>query len=300
MKILLTGANGFLGKYINDYFVEKEIKVVKIGKSNRNDIVSDLSVNIPNLQNDRFSIVVHLAGKAHFIPRNKIQEKEFYDVNVLGTKNLLTSIDNLIIKPRAFVFISTVAVYGLSKGFNVNETTPLKAVDAYGHSKILAENMVENWCKENKVVCTILRLPLVIGINPLGNLESMIDGIKKGYYANIGGGKARKSMVLAKDVAEYIYIVHSTGGIYNITDGCHPSFFDLSEVIAIKTNSKKPKNIPMEMAFILAKIGDLFGNKSPFNTTKFLKVTSDLTFDDSKARRLGWKSVSVLENFNVL
>ena len=300
MKILLTGANGFLGKYINDYFLDKEVKVVKIGKSNRNDIVSDLSIDIPNLQNDQFNIVVHLAGKAHFIPRNKIQEKVFYDVNVIGTRNLLTSIDKLTVKPKAFVFISTVAVYGLSKGFNIDETTLLNATDAYGHSKILAENMVEDWCKENEVVCTILRLPLVIGTNPLGNLKSMINGIKKGYYVNIGGGIARKSMVMAKDIAEYIYTVHSIGGIYNITDGYHPSFFDLSEVIATKTKSKKPKNIPLEIAFILARIGNFFGNNSPFNTVKFLKITSDLTFDDSKARSVGWKSTSVLEDFNIL
>jgi nucleoside-diphosphate-sugar epimerase len=300
MKILLTGANGFLGKYINDYFVDKKNKVIKIGKSNRNDILSDLSIDIPNLQNDQFSIVVHVAGKAHFLPKNKLQEKVFYDVNVLGTKNLLTSIDNLSIKPKAFVFISTVAVYGLSNGININENMPLNAKDAYGHSKILAEKMVENWCEENDVICTILRLPLVIGINPLGNLKSMIEGIKKGYYVNIGGGKARKSMVLAKDIAGFIYTVNSIGGIYNITDGYHPNFFDLSTLIALKTKSRIPKNIPLKIAFVIAKIGDLFGENFPFNTNKFLKITSNLTFNDSKARSVGWKSTPVLEDFNVL
>lgn len=300
MKILLTGANGFLGKYIYDYFINKEVDVIKVGKSKHNDIVSDFSVDIPNLQDNFFDLVLHAAGKAHFIPRNQTQSQEFYDVNVVGTKNLLTSIEGLTIKPTAFLFISTVAVYGLNNGFNINETTPLNAIDAYGHSKILAEEMIEKWCKENKVICTILRLPLVIGTNPLGNLKSMIDGIKKGYYVNIGGGKARKSMVLAKDVAEFIYFIYLIGGTYNITDGCHPNFFEISKLIATKTQSKTPKNIPRMIAFILAKIGDLFGNKSPFNTIKFLKITSDLTFDDSKARSVGWKSTPILEDFNIL
>ena len=300
MKILLTGANGFLGKYINNYFVIKEILVSKIGKSNQNDIVSDFSIDVPNLRDNSFDLIVHLAGKAHFIPRNKTQVQEFYNVNVLGTENLLKSIENLTIKPKAFVFISTVAVYGLSKGFNINENMPLNATDAYGHSKILAEKMIKNWCEKNKVIWTILRLPLVIGNNPSGNLKSMIEGIKKGYYVNIGGGKARKSMVLAKDVAEYIYTISLIGGIYNITDGCHPNFFDLSKFIATKTQSKKPKNIPRKVAFLLAKIGDLLGNKFPFNSDMFLKITSDLTFDDSKARGKGWISTPVLEDFNIL
>ena len=299
MKILLTGANGFLGKYVNDYFVNGENIVIKAGKSNKNDIVSDFSVNIPNLPNHFFDLVIHIAGKAHFIPRNQIQTQEFYSVNVLGTRNLLTSIENLTVKPKAFVFISTVAVYGLTQGFNINETTPLNATEAYGHSKILAEKMIENWCEKNKVIYTILRLPLVIGINPSGNLKSMIEGIKKGYYVNIGGGKARKSMVLAKDIAEYIYTISLIGGIYNITDGCHPNFFDLSKFIATKTQSKKPKNIPLKVAFIIAKIGDLLGNRFPFNSDMFLKITSDLTFDDSKAKGKGWISTPVLEDFNI-
>ena len=300
MKILLTGANGFLGRYVNDYFVNKGINVIKIGKSIQNDIICDLSIDIPNIENNAFNLVVHLAGKAHSNPINQFQAKEFHDVNVGGTRNLLMSIENLAIKPKSFVFISTVAVYGLNKGLDIDETMPLNAKDAYGCSKILAENMIEKWCEKNKVICTILRLPLIIGVNPLGNLKSMIDGVKRGYYVNIDGGKARRSMVLARDVAQYIHIIYSIGGIYNITDGYHPSFFDLSKHIAVKTHSKKPKNISRKIAFVLAKVGDLFGAKFPFNTSKFLKITSDLTFDDSKARVAGWKSTSVLEDFNIL
>ena len=300
MKILLTGAFGFLGNYIKAKIENDSRNVVTIGRNKANDFQVDLSKDIPSFKNQYFNFVIHSAGKAHSVPNTNYEKEEFYSVNVRGTKNLLSGLDLLNIKPESFVFISTVAVYGLNNGFNVNETAPLNALDAYGHSKILAEKMIEKWCKENKVICTILRLPLVVGKNSLGNLKSMINGIKKGYYVNIGGGQARKSMVLAKDVAEYIYTLHFIGGVYNITDGFHPSFFDLSEAIAIKSQSKKPKNIPLYIALMLARIGDLFGKKFPFNTVKFLKITSDLTFDDTKARSVGWKSTSVLEDFNIL
>lgn len=46
--------------------------------------------------------------------------------------------------------------------------------------------------KQHNVVCTILRLPLLVGTNPPGNLGAMIKGIARGYYFNIGGGKSKK------------------------------------------------------------------------------------------------------------
>ena len=105
MKILLTGANGFLGRYVNDYFLNQKIEVVKIGKSNQNDIICDFSIEVPKLLTSTFNLVVHLAGKAHFTPVNKEQAQTFYDINVLGTKNLLEGIGNLPSKPKAFVYI---------------------------------------------------------------------------------------------------------------------------------------------------------------------------------------------------
>ena len=54
----------------------------------------------------------------------------------------------------------------------------------------------------------------------------------------------------------------------------------------------------MSFAKIIGSIGDLLGNKAPLNTLKLKKITSDLTFDDSKAREnLGWNPEKVLEYF---
>jgi len=54
------------------------------------------------------------------------------------------------------------------------------------------------------------------------------------------------------------------------------------------------------LARIIANFGDLLGSKVPLNTNKLKKITSDLTFDDSKAREaFGWKPTSVLEGFKI-
>ncbi len=128
----------------------------------------------------------------------------------------------------------------------------------------------------------------------------MINGIKGGYYFNVGGGKAKKSMVLAEDVANIIPIAAKIGGIYNLTDGYHPSFNELSLVIAKQLNKNPPLNLPGFLAKLIALAGDVLGSKAPLNSDKLNKMTSDLTFDDSKARDiLGWNPTSVLEAFKI-
>ena len=59
-------------------------------------------------------------------------------------------------------------------------------------------------------------------------------------------------------------------------------------------------HMPMWLARIIAKFGDLLGTKAPLNTNKLKKITSDLTFDDSKAREtFGWNPTHVLEAFKI-
>ena len=300
-KVLITGSSGFLGRYILNTFIKFGDELKTVGRKSTNDFQWDLSENTIDLTSTIYDIVVHCAGKAHMTPNSEEEKEEFYNINVRGTENLLKSLNDLKIKPKAFVFISSVAVYGLVSGNLINEESSLKATDSYGHTKIIAEKIIQLWCKENKVICSILRLPLIAGSFPLGNLKKMINGIRRGYYVNIDGGKAKKSMVLAEDVANFIPIVSYLGGIYNLTDGQHPNFSNLSKHIADNLGKRHPYNIPKYFAFILSKIGDLIGNKFPINSDKLLKITSDLTFDDSKARRLAnWNSTPVLDGFKVL
>ena len=102
-------------------------------------------------------------------------------------------------------------------------------------------------------------------------------------------------MVLATDIAKVIIKVSKIGGIYNLTDSYDPSFTELSNIIAQHLDKPKPFTIPLFVAQVLAKFGDVLGNKFPLNSAKLKKITSDLTFNDSKAREFGWKPRSVLE-----
>ena len=106
-------------------------------------------------------------------------------------------------------------------------------------------------------------------------------------------------MVLANDVGKLISNIRGESGVYNLNDGYHPSFKEISIVLSNKFNSKLPKSIPKFIAKIISKVGTFFlGSKFPLNNDTFLKITSDLTFDDNKARtEISWKSNNVIKNY---
>lgn len=298
MKFLLTGSTGFLGSTILDALNEEE--VYTLGRQN-----CSISVDLKHLSRElplpKVDFVIHMAGKAHCMSKTLSERNDFFATNVGGTKNLLDNLENGRL-PNFFVFISSVAVYGLVAGYNISENSDLLANDPYGRSKIEAETIIVEWAQKHAVKFLILRLPLIAGVKPPGNLGSMINGIKNGYYFNIGYGDAKKSVVMASDIALLIknLTLNLQSGIFNLTDGYHPSFFELSVNISNQLGKATPISIPVWVARLLALVGDLMHDKFPINSLKLAKIMSNLTFDDSKARaKLGWNPISVLTGFKI-
>jgi nucleoside-diphosphate-sugar epimerase len=296
-KALITGASGFLGSIISNSLRNLNYQVKTLGRSKENDFSIDLAEENFKLDiNEVFDIVIHVAGKAHFIPTTQKERQAFYNTNFEGTKRLCNLLVSSKTVPKSFIFISSVSVYGVYEGELISEEHPLNGADPYAQSKILAEEWLQTWANDNKVILSILRLPLLVGPNPPGNLGAMIKGIKSGKHVSIGNANAKKSMVLAEDIVKIIPALEVRGGIYNLTDGHHPSFGELEKVISSAIGKNPPMKIPMGIAQIIAFIGDLIGRKSPINRDKLRKITSTLTFDDSKARKmLGWRSTPVVQ-----
>ena len=296
-KLLFTGASGFLGNNILP-LLKEQYDVDTIGLTDRDDIKINMAEEVPNL-NKTYDVVLHAAGKAHSVPRTKEEEQVFYDVNYIGTIHLCDALEKVGF-PKSFVFISTVAVYGCESGELIDETHPLKGESPYADSKKLAEKYLANWCKDRSVNLTILRPSLLAGHNAPGNLGSMVEGVKKGYYLNIAGGKVKKSVLMAEDIARLLPLVEDKNGIYNVCDSYQPSFGELSASVARQLGKRKPISIPYWMAWCMAKVGDLLGPKAPINSYKLSKMTESLTFSNDKARReLGWEPLDVLRNYKI-
>ena len=253
---------------------------------------------IPNLP-ERYDIVLHAAGKAHIYPKTEAERQAFYDVNLKGTIHLCEALEKVVV-PKAFVFISTLNVYGDKPGnMDTEDDRPLVGDSPYADSKIKAEAYLTEWCKKHNVRLGILRPSLLAGKGAPGNLGAMIHGIKTGAYLSIAGGKAKKSVLMVDDIAHLVPLVAEKGGIYNVCDDHNPSFGELEATIAKQLGKRKPISIPYWMAKCLALVGDVF-SFFPINSKRLEKIVTSDTWSNEKAKReLGWKPMSVLENYKI-
>lgn len=296
-KLLFTGGTGFLGRNARPV-LDRSYVVTTCGITPADDVKANLAKEVPDLP-EHYDVVLHACGKAHVVPKTEAEKQAFFDVNYQGTVNLCSALEKVGV-PKALIFISTVAVYGCDFGELITEEHPLDGEIPYAKSKIMAEGYLTQWCKDHNVVLGILRPSLLAGKGAPGNLGAMVNGIRKGFYMNIAGGKVVKSTLMAEDIANILPKLEEKGGVYNVCDTRQPSFGELSLSVARQLGKRKPLSIPYWMAWCMAKVGDLLGNKAPINSSKLEKMTKSLTFSNEKARKeLGWEPLDVLENFRV-
>jgi nucleoside-diphosphate-sugar epimerase len=301
---LVTGGAGFLGRYVVAALQAHGSSVMVMDRDvvpGPGALVVDLTAPPIELPASSFDTVYHLAGLAHFYPRSEQERRRFFEVNLGGLRNLLAALEGgpggL---PESFVLVSTVAVYGLESGDGITEDQPRTASDPYGASKRQAEDLLLDWAQRHGVRAGIVRLPLVAGHRPPGNLGAMITALRRRRYLGIGDGRARRSMVMAGDVARVLTRVAARGGIFHLTDGLHPSFRELEGVLCRALARKRPVRLPLPVARVIARAGDRLtarGMHFPLTTSRLSKMTSNLTFSDQRAReQLAWCPASVVEH----
>lgn len=296
-KLLFTGGTGFLGRNVMP-LLQKDYEVTTCGITPEDMIKANLAKMVPELP-QQYDIVLHAAGKAHVVPKTEEEKQLFFEINYQGTVNLCKALEQVGV-PKALVFISTVAVYGCEYGEMITEEHPLNGDTPYAKSKIMAEEYLTKWCSEHGVVLGILRPSLLVGKNAPGNLGAMVNGIRKGFYMNIAGGKVTKSVLMAEDIARILPLVAEKGGVYNVCDTRQPSFGELSVSVARQLGKRTPFSIPYWLAWCMAMVGNLLGPKAPINSYKLEKMTKSLTFNNEKAsKELGWEPLDVLQNYKI-
>lgn len=243
MKVLVTGATGFIGKEIVRELSVNNIEVtgVRGRKSsaellNQNSEIKIVQLDISDVKSvssgeklGKFDVFIHSAGLAHQFGETK---KEAFDaVNVEGTKNVA----DLSVKLGAkhFILIGSTAVYGIkpsgaedsvhSRDFGaIDENTPTNPQTLYARSKLESEEVCREICERNNLPLTIFRLSPVIGEANIGNAARLISAIDKGRFLWIGKGENQKSLIYKNDVARAcVELVKSkTGGgteIFNLS-----------------------------------------------------------------------------------
>src|ERR1039458_232890 len=188
-RVLVTGANGFVGRYVCRKLIASGFSPVAgvrdlrawpelqqaIPGLNEVSLLGDLGTN-PKLQGSLSgaSVVVHLAARVHVMresARDPLQE--FRNVNVIGTKSI--ALAAVAAGARRLIFVSTVKVHGESTSVNpLCEDTPSNPQDPYAISKWDGEEAVRAVAADTGLEVVIVRPPLVYGPGVRGNFLRLI------------------------------------------------------------------------------------------------------------------------------
>jgi UDP-glucose 4-epimerase len=152
--VLITGTSGFIGSYLVQHLKGFNIQTLSLQKSNwqQHDFNAD--------------VIIHCAGIAH--ASKSIPDSVYHEVNCELTKALLQkAIESNV---SQFIFLSTALVFGEGHVGEIQLNSPLNPQNVYAKSKVCAEEALQ---LTDHISTTILRIPLVIGENPKGNVRSL-------------------------------------------------------------------------------------------------------------------------------
>ena len=168
-RVLITGANSYIGTNVEKWLLKEPDKYH----------VETLDMKDPNWMNfdfSKFDVVFHVAGIAH-IKETKKNRDLYYKVNRdLAVETAKKAKDSGV---SQFIFLSSMSVYGLSKGVITDETMP-RPKDAYGKSKYEAEILI-NELETNDFIVTRVRPPMVYGPGSKGNFLKLIKLARKTF-----------------------------------------------------------------------------------------------------------------------
>lgn len=274
MKIIITGATGFVGKNLTQYLTTKS------------DTVIPLSIRNGDYQLDNTAdAIIHLAGKAHDT-KNTSEESDYYQINTELTKVLFDKFLQSDIKD--FIFFSSVKAAADSVEGTLTEDSKANPQTAYGKSKLKAETyLLSKQLPSNKRLI-IIRPCMIHGEGNKGNLNLLYQVVKYSVPWILAAYENRRSFISIDNLNYVIYEILNhpeiPSGIYNIADDKPMSTNALITLIAESIN-KKPRllKIPKFAISQMAKIGDKA--HLPLNTERLQKLTESYVVSNQKIKQ---------------
>jgi len=302
MRVLVTGATGFVGRALVNALLEEGIKVVGVGRRQVDfhkftyHAVQDFAAFDdwqPILQG--CDIVVHLAARVHVMDEQSENSlAAFRQVNVDGTLRLASEAAKAGVK--RFIYMSSVKVNGecTQPGQPFTEEDTAHPEDAYGLSKLEAEQGLFLIARQTGIAVVIIRPPLVYGNGVKANFASMMRAVKRGIPLPLGAIHNQRSFVYVRNLVNFIRVcMHhpkAANQVFLVSDG-----HDLSTTEQLTRCAQalgvKSRLLPVPQGW-LTFCAALLGKDAVAQ-----RLCGNLQLDISKARsRLGWTPPFAVED----
>jgi nucleoside-diphosphate-sugar epimerase len=316
MNVLVTGANGFVGKALCEALLENGHRVIAIYRSQQKvrvgvspHFISDINASTDWSEVlSNVDVVVHLAARVHVM--NDIAENplmEFRKINVDASLNLANQA--ILAGVKRFIYLSSIKVNGeftlADKPFT--ETDIANPQDAYAISKHEAELALWGVCQHNNMELVIIRPPLIYGAGVKANFANMMRVVKRGVPLPLGKIHNQRSFIYVNNLTSLIIrcVEHTAAAnqLFLASDNCDLSTTDLltrcAKALAVKSRLIPIPQKMIEMAAAMlgkrdfaqrlcgnlqvnsAKARNLLAWQPPFTIDQGLKATA-MNFDDGK------------------
>ena len=295
MKILITGASGFVGKHlVNELNYMKDISIVVVGKELLN-VSADLTAkNALRKALSGSDVVIHLAARVHIMQDKSANPLAvFRIVNVDATLNLARQLAAAGVK--RFIFLSSIKVNGEftlpGLPFTAYDANPQ---DPYGISKYEAEVGLHKIAAETGMQVVIIRPPLIYGTGVKANFASLLRMVKYGMPLPLGAiTQNRRSFVALDNLIDLIItcINHPNAAdqTFLVSDDEDVSTTDLLRKMAVAQGVSN-RLLPVPVA-LLNSCAKLFGKQAIAH-----RLLGNLQVDISHTQKLlNWQPIISLD-----
>ena len=299
MKVIITGGAGFLGYHIaqkinelTNYERSIFFDIADFPREDYNEKINCIfgDVRNRNMMIEMFKdaeVVIHCAAA---LPLWK--KKDIFETNVEGMRNVCESC--LINNVKRLIFISSTSVYGVPKEHPLYETHPRIGVGPYGKSKIMAEEICEEYRKKGLTVC-ILRPKSFIGTARLGVFQILYDWVESGVKIPvIGNGRNKYQLFEVDDLVDAIILgaklpVEKINDTFNVGAAIFKTVNeDVGEMCEYAKTGAKVMHTPAKFIKIILRIFELM-NLSPLYKWIYGTADTDSFVSIEKAQKtLGW------------
>ncbi len=274
IRVLVTGASGFLGKNLASYLPKEIFTFIPVSYRENSNI---------SLFHDS-DVIIHLGGKAHDVI-NAAKDEEYVKANYILTQKLFDQFVNSDVK--TFIFLSSVKAVTDRSDEPLTEEAIANPASIYGRSKYLAEEYILKQTLANSQRFFILRPCMIHGAGNKGNLNLLYNFVSIGLPWPLGAFENKRTLCSIDNICFVIkeLIENETiqSGIYNIADDDPISSNQLIQLIS-ESQGKKTFifKIPKFLIKFLAKLGDLFG--LPLNSERLNKLTENFIVSNKKIK----------------